>query len=76
MSRKLRWGIMGSALIATGSVIPGIRVSETGEVFAIASRDGKKAKETAGKLGIPNWYGSYEEMLLDPEMILNNVIRI
>lgn len=65
MSRKLRWGVMGCANIAIGSVIPGIQQSSRGEVIAIASRDESKARETAGKLGIARSYGSYEALLED-----------
>lgn len=65
---KIRWGIIGSANIAKGSVIPGIQQSETGEVVAIASRGLEKAKETAEQLNIPKAYGSYEELLQDPEI--------
>lgn len=65
MSQKLRWGIMGCAGIAKGSVIPGIQQSATGEVTAIASRDESKAKETAEKMNIPKAYGSYEALLAD-----------
>lgn len=66
--KKIRWGIIGSANIAKGSVIPGIQQSETGEVLAIASRGIEKAKETAEQLNIPKAYGSYEELLADPEI--------
>ncbi|PYI53173.1 Gfo/Idh/MocA family protein [Paenibacillus flagellatus] len=66
--RNVRWGVLGCAGIAVRSVIPGIRASRTGEVAAIASRDAAKAKETAEKLGIPKSYGSYEELLADPEI--------
>ncbi|GMA60449.1 deoxyfructose oxidoreductase [Alicyclobacillus fastidiosus] len=61
--RKLRWGVLGCARIATQAVIPGIQESETGEVVAIASRDSSKAKETAAKLGIPIVYDSYDALL-------------
>lgn len=63
--RTLRWGILGCAGIAKGSVIPGIQKSKTGEVVAIASRDLAKAQETAQALGIKTAYGSYEELLAD-----------
>ncbi|MCM3207481.1 Gfo/Idh/MocA family protein [Paenibacillus illinoisensis] len=63
--RKLRWGILGSASIAKGSVIPGLQQSELNEVAAIASRDEEKAKQTADQLGIPHAYGSYETLLED-----------
>jgi xylose dehydrogenase (NAD/NADP) len=68
MNRKLRWGVMSTALIATGSVIPGIRASETGEVAAIASRELEKARTKADELGIAKAYGSYEELLGDPDI--------
>jgi predicted dehydrogenase len=38
------------------------------EVAAIASRDIEKARAAAGKLGIAKAYGSYEELLADPEI--------
>ncbi|MFC0214965.1 Gfo/Idh/MocA family protein [Paenibacillus chartarius] len=68
LQSKLRWGILGCAGIAKRSVIPGIRESELGEVTAIASRDLDKAKETAASLDIARAYGSYEELLADPEI--------
>ncbi|WP_409346261.1 Gfo/Idh/MocA family protein [Paenibacillus sp. MBLB4367] len=63
--KKLRWGIVGCAGIAIGSVIPGIKQSQTGEVAAIASRDEEKVKATAEKLDIPVAYSSYEALLAD-----------
>ena len=68
LTRKLRWGVIGSASIAVHSVIPGIKASETGELTAIASRGIERAEETAAKLGIPKAYGSYEEILADPDI--------
>jgi len=64
-SFKLRWGIMGCAKIARKSVIPGIQQSDRGVVAAIASRSEMKARETAAQLGIPKYYGNYEELLAD-----------
>jgi D-xylose 1-dehydrogenase (NADP+, D-xylono-1,5-lactone-forming) len=66
--KKIRWGIIGCARIAKRSVIPGIQQSETGVVAAIASRGLKKAKQTAEELNIPIAYGSYEELLADPNI--------
>lgn len=68
MSEKLRWGIIGCAAIAKRAVIPGIKNSQYGEVVAIASRDKAKAEETAQEFGIPTSYGSYEELLADPNI--------
>lgn len=66
--RKLSWGILGCASIATRSVIPGIQQSQTGEVLAVASRDEKKATDTASRFGIERAYGSYEAMLSDDDI--------
>ncbi|MFD0712348.1 Gfo/Idh/MocA family protein [Paenibacillus sp. GCM10027626] len=68
MSKKLRWGVIGCAGIAVGAVIPGIQQSETGEVTAIASRGIEKAQQTAAELNIAKAYGSYEEILHDPDI--------
>ena len=38
------------------------------EVTAIASRDLRRAEEVAHALGIPKAYGSYEELLADPQI--------
>ncbi|MFD2657664.1 Gfo/Idh/MocA family protein [Gracilibacillus thailandensis] len=64
----IKWGIISTANIAQKAVIPGIKESETGEVYAIASRNLGNAKETAEELEIPVAYGSYEELLADPDI--------
>src|SRR5690242_11446177 len=38
------------------------------EIAAIASRDSRKAEDAAHQLAIPKAYGSYEELLADPEI--------
>src|SRR5260370_17058222 len=65
---KVKWGVLGVASIATRRVIPGMQKGEWSEIAAIASRDLKKAKDAARKLGIPKAYGSYEELLADTEI--------
>src|ERR1035437_1984155 len=64
--QKVRWGVLGVSKIATVKVIPAMQRGQWGEIPAIASRDGAKAEEAAGRLGIPKAYGSYQEMLDDP----------
>lgn len=65
---KVRWGVLGAARIATNRVIPAMQQGAYSEVVGIASRDRIKAERTARELGIPKAYGSYEEMLADPEI--------
>jgi predicted dehydrogenase len=65
---KVKWGVLGVASIAVRRVIPGMQKGAWSEITAIASRDLKKAEHAARKLGIAKAYGSYEELLVDPEI--------
>src|SRR6266849_5484574 len=65
---KVRWGVLGADKIAIKKVIPGMQKGEWSEIAAIASRDRGKAEQAARALGIPKAYGSYEELLADPEI--------
>ena len=56
------------ANIATKKVIPAMQRGERSHVAAIASRDAQKAHDAAAELGIEHSYGSYEELLADPEI--------
>jgi predicted dehydrogenase len=66
--RKLRWGVLGVARIATVKVIPAMQRGDLTEIAAIASRDRERAERAAVELGIPKAYGSYEELLADPDI--------
>jgi predicted dehydrogenase len=68
MPRKLRFGVLGVARIATTKVIPAMQLGEFTEIAAIASRDLSKARAAAESLGISRAYGSYEELIEDPEI--------
>jgi predicted dehydrogenase len=68
MPDKVRWAVLGAAKIATAKVIPAMQKGEVSEMVAIASRDLGRAREAAKELGIPRAYGSYEEVLEDPEV--------
>jgi predicted dehydrogenase len=68
MSKKLRFGVLSTANIGLKKVIPAMQQGEFTSVAAIASRDLGKAREAAAALGIPTAYGSYEELLADPNI--------
>ncbi|MGA8111330.1 MAG: Gfo/Idh/MocA family oxidoreductase, partial [Acidobacteriaceae bacterium] len=68
MTQKLRWGVLSTAAIGLRKVIPAMQRGELTTVTAIASRDAGKAQAAAAPLGIPKAYGSYEELLADPEI--------
>ena len=65
---KVRWGVLGVAKIATEKVIPAMQRGELSTVTAIASRDLEKARTAAARLDIATAYGSYEELLADPDV--------
>ena len=65
---KIRFGILSTAKIGAIKVIPAMQRGAFTEVTAIASRDSAKAQAVAAQLGIPKAYGSYEELLADPEV--------
>lgn len=66
--RRVRWGVLGVAGIARTKVIPAMKRGHRTEVLAIASRDEARARAAADELGIPRAYGSYEELLADPDV--------
>ena len=68
MSTKLRFGVLSTANIGLKKVIPAMQQGELTTVAAIASRDLAKAREAATKLDIPMAYGSYEELIADPNI--------
>jgi len=65
---KVRWGILSTARIGTEQVIPAMQLGQYCEMVAIASRDLDKAQAAAKRLGLPKAYGSYEELLADPDI--------
>ena len=68
MTQKIRWGVLSTARIGVRKVIPGMQTGAFSEVTAIASRNLAQAQAAAGELGIARAYGSYEELLADPEI--------
>ena len=68
MAAKLRWGVLSTANIGLKKVLPAMQRGENTTVVAIASRDLAKARQAAAALGIPKAYGSYEELLADPDI--------
>lgn len=67
------WGVLGVADIAVAKVVPAMASSRLSRVAAIASRSADRAAGAAAPLGIPRWYGSYDELLADPgiEVVYN-----
>ena len=68
MRDKIRWGVLSTAAIGLNKVLPGMLQGRYTSVTAIASRDLARAQAAASRLGIPTAYGSYEELLADPNI--------
>src|SRR4051812_20975729 len=66
--KKVRWGVLGVARIAVNRVIPSMQAGQWCEIAAIASRDHTRAEAAAHGLGIPKAYGSYEDLIADPDI--------
>ncbi len=64
----VRWGILSTAKIGREKVIPAMQSGKLSRIEAIASRDLERAKQVADDLGIPKAYGSYEELIADPDI--------
>jgi D-xylose 1-dehydrogenase (NADP+, D-xylono-1,5-lactone-forming) len=66
-AEPVRWGIVSTAHI-NRLVIPGAHASPKVELVAVASRDLARAEEYARQWEIARAYGSYDELLADPEI--------
>jgi D-xylose 1-dehydrogenase (NADP+, D-xylono-1,5-lactone-forming) len=63
----VKWGIVSTANI-NRKVIPGAHASDKVDLVAVASRDREKAEAYAAEWKIPRAYGSYDDLLADPEI--------
>ncbi|MBR5597118.1 MAG: Gfo/Idh/MocA family oxidoreductase [Lachnospiraceae bacterium] len=65
---KIKWGVLGTAGIAKNQTIPGMKEANNCELYAIAGRNMEKAVAFQKDFGFDKAYGSYEELLQDPEV--------
>jgi predicted dehydrogenase len=66
--QPVNWGILSTSTFATERFLPGLRKSPLVRLAAVGSRDRKRAEDFAETNGIARAYGSYEEVLKDPEV--------
>ncbi len=66
--KPVKWGIISTAKIGLERVIGPMQTTDACDIVAISSRNIDAARKAAASLGIPKAYGSYEEMLADPEI--------
>jgi predicted dehydrogenase len=66
--KRVVWGVLSTAKIGVNLALPAMRASPLIELRAIASRSLAAAQNAAQALDIPRAYGSYEELIADPEI--------
>jgi len=66
--KMIKWGVLGTAYIFERDTAEGMRQAENCELYAIAGRSLEKAEAFKEKYGFQKAYGSYEELLADPEV--------
>ena len=66
-TEPLRWGLIGSGLIAN-AFAEDLKVTSSGRVVAIGSRSQESADRFGNKFAVPNRHASYEALVADPEV--------
>lgn len=65
--RKYKWGILAPGKMSA-KFTKGLKLLENAELFAVGSRDLQRAKDFAEVHGFRKYYGSYEELVADPDL--------
>jgi len=66
-SKKIKWGILSTGRIAH-KFATALQVVENCEIRAVGSRTVESAQKFADEFNIPTAYGSYEELVSDPDI--------
>jgi predicted dehydrogenase len=67
MTRDIRWGIAGPGRIAE-KLVEDFAVVDGARVTAVGSRSLERARAFADRVGVDRAYGSYSELLADPDV--------
>jgi predicted dehydrogenase len=65
--KKYKWGILAPGKMSA-KFTKGIKLLENAELYAVGSRDLRRAGEFAKEYGFKKFYGSYEELVKDPDL--------
>ncbi|MBW8880237.1 MAG: Gfo/Idh/MocA family oxidoreductase, partial [Asticcacaulis sp.] len=66
--KRVVWGVVSTANIGVRKVIPALLKSDMIRVKGIASRSPAAAQQAVDSLGLEQAYGSYEDLMADPEI--------
>jgi predicted dehydrogenase len=67
MGKKFKWGILAPGKMAE-KFTNGLKLLSNAELLAVGSRDINRAEQFANKHGFKKYYGSYDELAMDPEL--------
>ena len=67
MGKKYKWGILAPGKMSA-KFTRGLKLLDNVELYAVGSRDISRAKKFAEEFGYKKFYGSYEELVSDPEL--------
>jgi predicted dehydrogenase len=67
MEKRYKWGILGAGLIAN-KFAEGLAVLPQAECYAVSARSLERAERFRHQHGFQKAYGSYQEMLADPQV--------
>ncbi len=65
---SVKWGVLGTANIARGCTIPGMKGADNCSLYAIAGRSEKKAQAFKDEFGFEKACGDYDSLLNDPQV--------
>ena len=64
----ITWGVIGAGNVCEVKSVPAIYKTKGSRVKSVMRRDEEKARDYAGRHGIPHWYTSADEIFNDPEI--------
>ena len=67
MNKRVNWGILSSARIAQGALIPAISAAGNAQLACLGTANAEKVRESAAQYGYRR-LPSYEAVFADPEV--------
>ena len=64
----VKWGVLGTASIARGCTIPGMKKAKNCDLYAIAGRNPEKAEKFKSDFGFKKAYYDYDSLLADKDI--------
>lgn len=65
--KKYKWGILAAGKMSA-KFTSGLKLLDNVELYAVGSRDLQRSKKFAEEFGFKKYYGSYEDLVSDPEL--------